>query len=52
MKNVIFAQNFFSFVYGEKKRGFQPIAKKGEAICNDKLVNIFTENKGCACSSY
>ena len=51
MKNIIFAKNFFSFVDGEK-RGFQPTAKKGEAICNDKLVNIFTEHKGCACSSY
>ena len=35
-----------------KKRGFQPIAKKGETICDDILVNIFTEHKGCHCSSY
>ena len=52
MKSIIFAQNFSSPVNGEKKRGFQPIAKKGETICDDILVNIFTEHKGCHCSSY
>ena len=33
-----------------KKRGFRPIAKKGENICNDELVNIFNEHKNCVCS--
>ena len=33
-----------------KKRGFCPIAKKGENICNDELVNIFNKHKNCVCS--
>ena len=33
-----------------KGKGFQPIGKKGENICNDKLVNIFAEHKDCVCA--
>ena len=30
-----------------QKKGLQPVAKWGEAICNDELVNIFKEHKDC-----
>ena len=35
------------------KNGFPALAKKGEAICSDKLVSIFEEKerKNCTCSS-
>ena len=37
----------------KRKNGFPALAKKGEAICNDKLVNFFEEkeHKNCICSS-
>ena len=37
----------------KRKNGFPALAKKGEAICNDKLVNFFEEkeHKNCTCSS-
>ena len=28
--------------------GFLPLAKWGEAICNNKVVNIFKEHKNCS----
>ena len=37
----------------KKKHGLPTMAKKGEAICNDELVNFFTDekHKGCICST-
>ena len=29
----------------KKSKGLEPIAKWGEAICDDNLVNIFKEHK-------
>ena len=37
---------FIVYHWGESK-GLEPIAKWGEAICEDKLVNIFEEHKDC-----
>ena len=37
---------FIVYRWGESK-GLEPIAKWGEAICEDKLVNIFEEHKDC-----
>ena len=36
----------------KRKHGFAACAKKGEAICDDKLVNFFKEkdHKNCICS--
>ena len=50
INSIIYAQNFTMFVNGGKKKGFQPIGKKGENICNNKLVNIFAEHKDCICA--
>ena len=38
---------------GEKKTVWYSIACKGEAICNDKLVNYFKvkEHRNCSCST-
>ena len=35
----------------KQKNGFAVLAKKGEAISNDKLINFFeeNENKNCIC---
>ena len=35
-----------------KKRDFCPIGKKGEAICNNELVNFFADekHKNCSCA--
>ena len=33
-----------------KGKGFQLIGKKGENICNEKLVNIFAKHKDCVCA--
>ena len=33
-----------------KEKCFQLIGKKGENICNDKLVKIFAEHKDCICA--
>ena len=30
-----------------QKKGFQPIVKWGEAICDGELVNYFKEHKDC-----
>ena len=39
-----------------QKKGYQPIAKWGEAICDGELVNYFKEHKdyrkGCGCVYY
>ena len=37
----------------KKKRGLPALAKKGEAICGDKLVNFFENknHKNCICST-
>ena len=37
----------------KKMYGLPAMAKKGEAICNDELVNFFTDekHKGCICSA-
>ena len=37
----------------KKKHGLPTMAKKGEAICNDELMNCFTDekHKGCICST-
>lgn len=32
----------------QKERGFRPIAKWGETICDGELVNYFNEHKNCA----
>ena len=36
-----------------KKRGFKPVARLGEAICNDEIVNFLKdqEHYKCSCSS-
>lgn len=34
-----------------RSKGFEPVAKWGEAICNDNLVHFFKEHKGCSCGS-
>ena len=31
----------------KKSKGLEPVAKWGEAICNENLVNIFKEHKDC-----
>ena len=38
----------------EKKKGLPAIAKGGQTICNDKLVNFFDneKHKNCFCSIY
>ena len=35
----------------KKKQGFASFSKKGEAICNDQLVNFFKDakRKNCSC---
>ena len=35
----------------KRKNGFAVLAKKGQAISNDKLINFFEENeqKNCIC---
>ena len=35
----------------KRKNGFAGLAKKGQAISNDKLINFFEENeqKNCIC---
>ena len=37
----------------EEKRGFKPVARLGEAICNDEIVNFLKdqEHYKCSCSS-
>ena len=37
----------------KKKRGLPPLAKKGEAICGDKVVNFFEDknHKNSICST-
>ena len=36
-----------------RKQGLCPIAKEGEAICNEELVNFFADekHKNCICST-
>ena len=36
----------------KKNKGYEPLAKWGEAICQDELVNFFEneEHKYCECS--
>ena len=45
-----YATKLYHVCQWRKKRGFHPIAKKGENICNDELVNIFNKHKNCVCS--
>ena len=45
-----YAKKLYHVWQWRKKRGFRPIAKKGENICNDELVNIFNKHKNCVCS--
>ena len=35
-----------------KENGLRPVAKKGETICNNELVNFFADekHKNCSCS--
>ena len=35
-----------------QKKGLQPVAKWGEAICNGELVSYFKENKDCGSVYY
>ena len=45
-----YATKLYHVCQWRKKRGFRPITKKGENICNDELVNIFNKHKNCVCS--
>lgn len=38
------------FVSGGKRNSYLPVAKWGESVCEDKIVNIFKRHKDCTCS--
>ena len=37
----------FIVCHWRKSKGFESIAKWGEAICDDNLVNLFKKHKDC-----
>ena len=47
-----FATKLYIVCRWKRKNGFPTLAEKGEAICNDKLVNFFEEkeHKNCTCA--
>ena len=47
-----YAAKLYHICNWKKERGMSPMAKKGEVICNDELVNFFEDEKhnGCICS--
>ena len=47
-----YATKLYHVCKWRKECGFRAIAKKGEAICGDKLVNFFADkaHKNCICS--
>lgn len=45
-------KKLFEVCEWRQKKGLRPIAEKGETICDNVLVKIFTEHKDCHCSSY
>ena len=47
-----YATKLYHVCNWKKKRSMPPMAKRGEAICNNELVNFFKDekHKGCICS--
>ena len=47
-----YATKLYHVCNWKNERGMPPMAKKGEAICNNELVNFFEneKQKGCICS--
>ena len=47
-----YATKLYHVCNWKKERGMPPMAKNGEAICNNELVNFFKDekHKGCICS--
>ena len=48
-----YATNLIYVCLWKRKRGLPALAKKGEAICGDELVNFFEDknHKNCTCST-
>ena len=48
---VCFRKSWLLFALGNKKHGLPTVSCKGEAICNDELVNLFKDkqHKNCGC---
>ena len=47
-----YATKLYIFCDWKKTKVFRALVKKGEAICNDQLVNFFqnAKHKNCSCS--
>ena len=48
-----YSSKAYIFCRWRQSKGLEPIAKWGEAICNDELVNFFDDlkHKNCSCGS-
>ena len=48
-----YTTKLYEVCHWRKERNMQPMAKKGEAICSNELVNFFKDekHKGCHCST-
>ena len=48
-----YVTKLYEICHWRKERNMQPMAKKGEAICSNELVNFLKDekHKGCHCST-